>query len=255
MTVGPDATLRFRPEAGRPSGPSSDREVVTSMPVPDQSGPPSSAPISATERQAWEDGRPVVGIDEVGRGAWAGPLTLAAVRLDPKALPDGVRDSKLLAPARRSAAAHAVYATGQVGLGHVSNHEIDEGGLAHALRQGARRALEALLAHADLPSDPVVMIDGPVDLLRMADVEVVTLVRGDANSITVAAASVVAKVARDEGMVAAGETYPHYGFSQNKGYPSAAHIAALHTHGPCALHRMSWAPLVRLVQPTLPGIA
>jgi ribonuclease HII len=220
-----------------------------------RTGPPSSAPISAVEQRAWAAGRPVIGIDEVGRGAWAGPLTLAAVLLDPDALPVGVRDSKLLTPARRTEADQSVRSAGRIGLGHVPNHEIDEGGLAGALRAGARRALEALLADADLRADPIVIIDGSVDLLRRADLEVVTLVGGDRNSISVAAASVVAKVARDAGMVTAADSHPAYAFAQNKGYPSAAHVAALQQHGPCVLHRMSWAPLVRLVQPTLPGMA
>jgi ribonuclease HII len=209
------------------------------------------APVSAAERAAWSAGRAIVGIDEVGRGAWAGPLTVAAVVLDPDRLPSGARDSKQLTPARRSVVASDVRAHGLVGIGHAENAEIDEVGLAAALTRAARRALQAVLDLEGAPTDPLLLIDGPHDLVRLADVEVATMVRGDAGSVSIAAASVVAKVDRDALMTRAAEQHPVYGFASNKGYPSPAHVAALGTHGPCELHRMSWAPLARLGQPTL----
>ena len=209
------------------------------------------APVSAIERAAWSAGRAIVGIDEVGRGAWAGPVTVAAVVLDPARLPSGARDSKRLAPTRRNEVATSVREHGMVGIGHADNAEIDTVGLAAALTSAARRALEALLSLDGAPQLPLVLIDGPHDLLRLADVEVATMVRGDEGSVSIAAASVVAKVARDALMTRAAASHPAYDFASNKGYPSPAHVAALDHHGPCALHRLSWAPLARLGQPTL----
>jgi ribonuclease HII len=211
----------------------------------------SDAPVSAIERAAWSTGRAVVGIDEVGRGAWAGPVTVAAVILDPDRLPDGPRDSKLLAPARRREVAASVRAHGLVGIGRADNSEIDAVGLAEALTRASRRALEAVLSLDGAPRRPLVLIDGPHDLVRLADVEVATMVRGDAGSVSIAAASVVAKVDRDALMTRVSADHPAYDFASNKGYPSPAHVAALGVHGPCVLHRMSWAPLARLAQPTL----
>jgi len=209
------------------------------------------APISAFERGAWAAGRPVVGIDEVGRGAWAGPVTVGAALLDPARLPAGVRDSKRLSPARRIDADRAVRATGSVGIGRATNDEIDRDGLAAALRTAARRAVEDLLTKVGPATDMLVIVDGDRDLLGMPDLDVVTLVRGDAASVSVAAASIVAKVHRDAEMTAVADLHPVYAFERNKGYPSPAHVAALDTHGACALHRHSWAPLARLSQPRL----
>jgi ribonuclease HII len=209
------------------------------------------APISPLERSTWDSGRAVVGIDEVGRGAWAGPVTVAAVILEPLRLPAGARDSKRLSPARRHEVARTVHECALVGIGHAANEEIDAVGLAAALTNAARRALEAVMRSAGAPADPLILVDGPHDLVRLPDIEVATMVRGDAGSISIAAASVVAKVDRDELMIQAAETHPHYDFASNKGYPSPAHVTAISTHGPCALHRMSWAPLARLGQPTL----
>jgi ribonuclease HII len=213
-----------------------------------------SAPVSAPERLAWDAGRPVVGIDEVGRGAWAGPVTVAAVVLDPTSLPVGVRDSKTLSPAARARADGSVRAAALVGIGRATNDEIDALGLAAALTEAARRALAAVLAQDGAPADPLVLVDGPHDLLRLAGVEVATLVKGDARSISIAAASVCAKVHRDAEMVRAAASHHQYGFERNKGYPAPVHIAALAEHGACGLHRRSWAPLVALTTPTLPGM-
>jgi len=209
------------------------------------------APISTHERRAWATGRAVVGIDEVGRGAWAGPLTVAAVVLDPEHLPVGVRDSKRLSPARRAVVADAVHGRALVGLGVAEHDEIDATGLTAALTAAVRRAVREVLAGPDAPTDPLVLIDGPHDLLRRDGVEVVTLVRGDAASRSIAAASVVAKVDRDRRMEREHPHHPAYGFDRNRGYASPEHVAALHRLGPCPLHRRSWAPIARLLQPTL----
>jgi len=209
------------------------------------------APVSAAERTAWSIGRSIVGIDEVGRGALAGPITVGAVVLDPESIPAGVRDSKRLSPARREAVAAAIHASALVGIGSATNDEIDASGLSSALTMAARRALEAVLSMTGAPSDPLVLIDGPHDLIRSDGVEVMTLVGGDAVSVSVAAASVVAKVDRDEWMLAEHPSYPVYGFAKNRGYASPDHMAALTRHGPCVLHRQSWAPIRRLALPAL----
>ena len=176
------------------------------------------APVSALEQAAWGSGRAVIGIDEVGRGAWAGPLTVGAVMLDPARLPAGARDSKKLSPTRREEVAATVRSTAIVGIGAVTNEEIDTVGLSVALTTAARRALEAALCAPGAPSDPLVLVDGPHDLRRMVGVEVETLVRGDAASISIAAASVVAKVDRDGFMVSVSDSHPAYGFARNRGY-------------------------------------
>jgi len=212
---------------------------------------PGDAPVSAAERRAWAAGRAVVGIDEVGRGAWAGPVTVAAVVLDPARLPAGARDSKRLTPHRREVVAGTVRRTSLVGIGTADNAEVDDRGLAAALTEAVRRALLAVMDSPDAPSDPLVLIDGPHDLLRMDGFEVETLVRGDSASVSIAAASVVAKVDRDGLMVARDPDHPAYGFARNRGYASPEHMAALALHGPCALHRRSWAPVARLLQPAL----
>jgi len=216
---------------------------------------PADAPVSAVERAAWDAGRAVVGVDEVGRGAWAGPVTVGAVVLDPAAPPTGVRDSKTLTPAARVAADAAIRARARVALGWAEAAEVDAVGLAAALRLAVGRAVTAVLAGPGAPDDPLVLVDGPHDLLRRDDLETVTMVRGDAAALGIAAASVVAKVARDAGMVAADADHPAYAFARNKGYPSPAHVAALAAHGPCALHRRTWAPLRALAQGQLPGTA
>ncbi len=209
------------------------------------------APVSPLERGAWDAGRAVVGIDEVGRGAWAGPVTVAAVVLDPAALPAGARDSKRLSPARRTEVAAVVRGSALVGIGEATNDEVDRVGLAAALTEAARRALAAVLAAPGAPVDPLVLVDGPHDLVRVAGVEVATLVGGDDAAISIAAASVVAKVDRDTLMARHDPAHPAYGFARNRGYASPEHVAALEQHGPCDLHRRSWAPVARLLQPSL----
>lgn len=191
----------------------------------------------------------VAGLDEVGRGAWAGPLTVAAVVLPPEGCVTGLRDSKQLEPAEREQVAAGVRALAlAIGLGHASNDEIDRRGLGPALRAAARRAVEALPEQPD-----VVLIDGRSDLLDGYGTLNETVVGGDARCASIAAASVVAKVTRDREMVSAAAAHPVYAFDANKGYGTPAHRAALQQHGPCALHRHTWAPIRRLE--TGPGVA
>ncbi|MFO8076663.1 MAG: ribonuclease HII [Actinomycetota bacterium] len=206
------------------------------------------APTLERERDWWSQGACVAGVDEVGRGAWAGPVTVAAVALEPGRRVLKLRDSKLLPPAERTRLATRLRGAGAgIGLGHASNHEIDRLGMSAALRLAARRAVDAL------PRTPeVCLIDGSWDLLEGYGTTNERLVGGDARCASIAAASIVAKVARDALMVAAGHRHPAYAFAANKGYPAPAHRAALAEDGPCGLHRHSWAPIVAARQARLP---
>ena len=196
-------------------------------------------PGISEERRWWERGACVAGVDEVGRGAWAGPVTFAAVVLPSDRRMYKLRDSKMLDAARREELATRLrdFAV-DIGLGHASNAEIDALGMSDAMRLAAARALAALRVTPD-----ICLVDGNWNMLSHVDVQVETLVHGDARSASVAAASIVAKVTRDRMMTDVCADYPRYAFSSNKGYPSPPHVSALDEHGPCVLHRHSWAPI------------
>jgi ribonuclease HII len=199
------------------------------------------------ERRWWEQGAVVAGVDEVGRGAWAGPVTYAAVVLPRTRRLYKLRDSKVLDPATREVLAARVHDVAiAVGIGHAWNDEIDRLGMSAAMRRAARRAVDALPLRPD-----VCLLDGNWDFLRGAGTRNELLVRGDGRSASIAAASIVAKVTRDALMRDACAGYPAYRFSSNKGYPSPDHMASLERWGPCELHRRSWAPM-RPGDPTLP---
>ena len=223
------------------------------------------APGLRAERALWDSGaRVVAGVDEVGRGSWAGPLTVAAVVADPDRRIYKVRDSKVLTAAERETLHGRIMAWARaVSVGHATVDECTELGMADAQRLAARRAIDGLGLDVDH-----VLVDGKWDFLTpKADSGddsdddgahdgdgdrdgsddgggsrpgVTTIVRGDASSLSIAAASVVAKVTRDRLMVAAAERYPAYWFASNKGYPCPRHIAALAAWGPCAIHRRRW---------------
>lgn len=199
------------------------------------------------EQPLWDAGKVVVGVDEVGRGAWAGPVTCAAVVLPPDRRIYKIRDSKLLDEQRRLQLSERIRQQAlAVSVGHASNLEIDRLGMTRALRRAARRAVDGLGVGVD-----VVLLDGNFDFLSDHPAEVTTIVHGDAHSASIAAASIVAKVARDALLVAAHDDHVAYDFADNKGYPAPVHVAALDEHGPCVLHRHSWAPILRRVTPRL----
>lgn len=204
-------------------------------------------PSIRVERRWWQQGAVVAGIDEVGRGAWAGPLTMAAVVLPSDRRMYKLRDSKLLDAARREELAARLegFALG-IGLGHVHNDEIDTIGMSAAMRLAAARAVDALPAQPD-----VVLVDGNWNFLAGHGPEVELVVYGDAACASIAAASIVAKVTRDALMTDVDPAHPAYGFASNKGYPSPEHKTALAEEGPCVLHRHSWAPIASLLQPRL----
>lgn len=206
------------------------------------------------ESALWDAGaRVVIGIDEVGRGALAGPVSVglvAVARCD--TWPDGLADSKQLTARAREALISPLSAFG-VGrtVGHASAAEIDEVGIIGALRLAGVRGL-AVLATEGVVADAV-LLDGthdwltapPADLFSVAtdDVEtppVTMVVKGDGLCASIAAASVIAKVERDAIMRAAHVEHPHFGWEGNKGYGAAAHLDAIRKHGPSEWHRVSW---------------
>lgn len=195
-------------------------------------------PTLRLERRCWSAGEPVVvGIDEVGRGAWAGPVTVAALVPPPDHL-RGVRDSKeLTRPEREVVAARVRGWAVAIGVGHASYEECDALGMTAALRAAGRRALGQLAALGYEPDR--IILDGNYDYLALG-ARVTTIVRGDATSLSVAAASCVAKVTRDALMREEAEHYPAYDFESNVGYPAPVHKSALAWYGPSAIHRRSW---------------
>ena len=196
------------------------------------------------ERPYWDLDLVVAGVDEVGRGAWAGPVTYAAVILPNDRRMYKLRDSKQLDPVRReelSARIHD-FALG-VGLGSATNAEIDRIGMSEAMRLAARRAVDRLPLEPD-----VLLIDGSWDFLAGYGTHNERIVHGDAHSASIAAASIVAKVWRDRWMAGTAPDHPGYAFDSNKGYPSPVHRAALQRLGPCLLHRCTWAPVAAAME-------
>jgi len=194
------------------------------------------APGLEHERRLWADGHQVVaGLDEVGRGAWAGPLSVGAVVLPRDRRINGIRDSKRLAePRREELHDRIVDWCVAVSVGHVAPAECDELGMSAAMRLAARRALDGLGLQVDR-----VLVDGPWDFV--GDGRAVNVVRGDSTCRSIATASILAKVRRDRIMRADAESYPPFDFDRNKGYPSPRHRLALAGYGPTAIHRRSWS--------------
>ena len=247
------------------------RPVPKNRPGRAVASPPSGRPLSARptldqERQLWKEGHQWVGgLDEVGRGAWAGPVSVGVAVLPTgitrRTMPLWLRDSKLLHEVRREAIFEDVAAWCACwAVGHASAAECDRWGMTAALRLAAFRAL------ADLSIVPgALVIDGPYDFLRQRPTQlqllsehdpvpdgpvlpdvaapgrVVPVVDGDARCAAVSAASVLAKVVRDRLMRDEAPHYPMYQFEENKGYPSSVHKRALRGYGLSAIHRSSWS--------------
>jgi ribonuclease HII len=179
---------------------------------------------------------PICGVDEAGRGPWAGPVLAAAVILDPRALPFGVDDSKKLNPEKREELAAIIRATAHIGLGAASACEIDRINVHNATLLAMARAVGALKVRPRLA-----LIDGR-HMPRLA-MPAKAIVDGDARSLSIAAASIIAKVARDHLMRRLGRQYPGYGWERNKGYGTPEHERALIRLGPSPHHRLSFAPV------------
>lgn len=197
-----------------------------------------ASPDGRFERHFSKDGLlPVAGLDEAGRGPLAGPVVAAAVILDPARVPEGLNDSKALSQKKRETLFDQIIATAMVSIASASPREIDVTDIRKASLTAMRRALIALPVRAGYA-----LIDGR-DIPPGLTCPGRALVKGDARSLSIAAASIVAKVMRDRMMMRAAILYPAYGFGSHKGYGSAKHLAAIREHGPCPLHRMSFRPL------------
>jgi ribonuclease HII len=203
------------------------------------------------ERRLWAAGcRPVAGVDEAGRGAWAGPVVAAAVILPERRglrrLLRGVRDSKLMTPAQREVwATHITQLALASAIGQASAEEIDRLGILAATRLAMRRAVEGLA-----PGPAHLLIDHL--LLPELPQPQTGLTHGDARVLSIAAASVLAKVDRDRSMLALDAIYPGYGFGQHKGYGTRSHQEALARLGPSPIHRRSYAPVQRVFASSSP---
>jgi ribonuclease HII len=203
-------------------------------------------PTLAVEFGLWQQGISLVaGLDEAGRGAWAGPVAAGAVILSPAAdlveRLKGVRDSKLMTARQRTFWAERIKTVALAwGVGFASCAEIDAIGIVPATRLAMERAL------GQLEISPQHLL---IDALRLPKVALpqTAVIKGDANILSIAAASVLAKTGRDAHMVCLDGDYPGYGFARHKGYGTAAHRAALERQGPCAEHRKTFKPLLALV--------
>lgn len=213
----------------------------------------SATPTLRVERRMLRDGMTAVAsIDEVGRGALCGPVTVGAVIVteSTRTAPQGVRDSKLLSAQARERLVPKIQRWADAfGVGHATPDEIDQFGIMAALRLAGHRALAQLNMTPD-----IVLLDGNHDYLSFPDqIELIeppraidsippvdTMIKADLRCASVAAASILAKTARDAIMIEAAQTHPEYGWAGNKGYAAPDHLAALALHGPTEFHRRSW---------------
>lgn len=191
------------------------------------------------ERDAYQEGYSLIaGLDEAGRGPLAGPVVAAACLLPPGYLVPGVNDSKLLTPKQR----YLIYQTlisdpaVVIGVGEVSSEEIDRINILEATKQAMRFAV------ANLSCSPDLLFIDAIDL-PFSTIPSRAFIRGDSRSQSIAAASVIAKVVRDQKMENYDGQWPEYGFRQHKGYGTKAHLKAIALHGPCPIHRFSFEPI------------
>ena len=202
------------------------------------SGRGRAAPDFALEQAVLDvGGGPVCGVDEAGRGPLAGPVSAAAVILDPADIPPGLDDSKALTARRREALEVQIKEGARAwSVGFASVDEIAELNILHAAGLAMRRAVEGLGL-----APKTALVDGNYRFVLSCAVQPV--VGGDGRSLSIAAASILAKTARDRWMVELDGLYPGYGFAAHKGYGAPAHMAALKALGPCPQHRRTWAPI------------
>ncbi len=198
------------------------------------------APGLDVERIYWDQGsRIVVGVDEVGRGSWAGPLSVGAAVVPRERRVYKIRDSKMLTETEREALFERIADwVEDWSVGHASAEECDRLGMSEAQRLAARRAISGLRQ----PPDQVLM-DGKWDFIGGSKM----IVRGDATSLSIASASILAKVTRDRIMRELSPNYPAFNFEANKGYPCPIHKSALQALGPSVIHRKSWVFMDHLI--------
>jgi ribonuclease HII len=178
----------------------------------------------------------VAGVDEAGRGPWAGPVVAAAVILDRATAPDGLRDSKTLTEKRRRALAADLWKTAKIGVGVASVEEIDQMNILAASLLAMTRAVANLSVR---PS--IALVDG--NIKPKLNCRAYTVVDGDAKSVSIAAASIIAKTTRDRMMTELHRDFPHYAWNSNKGYAAPAHREALQKFGVTPHHRRSFSPI------------
>jgi len=199
------------------------------------------------EKQAWESGfKFVAGLDEVGRGCLAGPVVAGACILDPtKELPKGLNDSKQVSAKQRDEiAAELKEISLAYAIGSVTSEEIDRINILEATKLAMRHAIAGLSLKADF-----LLIDALV--LKGISIAQKSIIKGDSISASIAAASILAKTYRDQLMSSYDTEYPGYGFSDHVGYATKAHYAALHAHGPCSIHRLTFRGVLQKTQSSL----
>jgi ribonuclease HII len=208
-----------------------------------------SSPGLDHERAAWAAGADVVvGVDEVGRGAWAGPISVGVAVLPQERRVYKVRDSKLLTEIEREALFDRIAGWCRAwAVGHASQEECDGLGMAEAQRMAARRAIAGLGLTPDL-----VLVDGNWDFVGGGRTR--RLIGGDRTCLSIAAASILAKVTRDRIMRAEADSFPGYDFDLNKGYPCPRHKIALRGMGPTSIHRRAWVFMDHLPWTGLPRL-
>ena len=198
------------------------------------------SPTFAREEAALARGLIVCGIDEAGRGPWAGPVVAAAVILDPAHIPKGLNDSKKLTEAKREALFAPIMRYARCGVGIVPAQRIDEINILQATYEAMREAVSQLA-----PGPTLALVDGNRSPPLSCRAE--TIIGGDGTCLSISAASIIAKVTRDRLMLEMDERYPGYGFAAHKGYGTAAHAESLRRLGPCPEHRKSFAPIRALL--------
>ena len=181
--------------------------------------------------------RRIAGVDEVGRGPLAGPVTAAAVVLDPERIPEGLNDSKKLTEKRRVALLDELMQCAEVSVAHATVEEIDEINILRA----SHLAMERAVAGLSTPPDHC-LIDGNL-IPRGLTIPATAVIKGDARSVSISAASIAAKIARDTIMRDLAQQFPGYGWESNAGYPSKSHISALNSLGVTPHHRTSFKPV------------
>jgi ribonuclease HII len=234
----------------------STKTVAPAIMRPKKKPTKKTPPNLKVEQSLWADGHEIiVGIDEVGRGSWAGPLSIGAVVLPKTGRVNGVRDSKMLTEREREALFDRVAGGAQHwAVGSVSHDECDLIGMSAAQKLAAQRAIEGLgLGFEKIDR---VLIDGNWDFVSefLGDGKTQRIIKGDATCLTIASASVLAKVSRDRLMRAYDPEFPGFNFAENKGYPCPKHKMALQAYGPTAIHRRSWVFMDHLPWTGVPRI-
>ena len=197
-------------------------------------------PDNLNERDIGWPKKLIAGIDEAGRGPWAGPVVSAAVILNEKNIPDGLNDSKKLSERKRLSLYSSIYNFHFVGVGISSIEEIDSMNVLQATFLSMKRAVEDLN-----PQPEYILVDGNLD--PGLNFKTKCIIKGDSISISIAAASVIAKVTRDNLMLKLDKEFPNYNWKKNKGYGTAEHRNALELHGPCKYHRKSFSPINKML--------